>query len=72
MARTADGRPQYTKGVTVQVLKKDQNGQPTESIERDTDSQLWHVSASGEPKSIREDEVSSLVTESSNRNDDRH
>lgn len=53
----------YVKGSTVTVLRQDTNGQPLESIERDPDGQLWHVKSDGEPVRVRDDEVSSLVTE---------
>lgn len=53
----------YVKGVQVQVLKTDANGQSTSHIERDPNGKLWHVEADKDPVQIREDEVSSIVTE---------
>lgn len=62
----------YVKGTQHTVLRQDQNGQPLEAVERDPDGQLWHVKSDGsEPTRIRDDEVSSLVTETSQRHDDR-
>lgn len=54
---------EYVKGVQVQILKTDANGQPTSHIERDPNGRLWHVEADKDPAQIREDEVTSLVTE---------
>ena len=61
----------YEKGTTVHVFKTDSNGQPTSHVERDRDGQLWHVKAGGTPTQIRDDEVSSLATEESQRADER-
>ena len=62
---------QYIRGTVVQVFKTDSNGQPTSHVERDRDGQLWHVKAGSDPTQVREDEVSSLATEESQRADDR-
>jgi hypothetical protein len=58
---------EYVKGVQVQILKADTNGQATSHIERDPNGRLWHVEADKDPVQIREDEVSSLVTETSQK-----
>lgn len=61
-------RGEYTKGTTQQVLRQDSNGFPLESIERDTDGQLWHVVEGQAPTRLRDnDEARSLAAEASNR-----
>ena len=63
----ADGK--YSKGTTVQVVRADAAGFPLESIERDTDGQLWHVNEGKEPVLLRDaDEVRSVVAESAHTN----
>lgn len=64
----ARGKGEYVKGTTVQVLATDGNGFPTDSIERDADGQLWHVSGDSDPVQVRDDEeVRAVAAEGSNR-----
>ena len=61
-------RGEYTKGSTQQVLRQDGDGFPMESIERDSDGQLWHVVQGSAPTRVRdEDEVRAIAAEARNK-----
>lgn len=62
------GKPEYTKGTTVQVAKTDAAGFPLESVERDKDGNMWHVKQDEQPVHLRDDdEVRAVFAEAENK-----
>lgn len=65
---TRTGKPEYTKGTTIQVAKTDAAGFPLESVEMDKDGNRWHVTEGAEPVLLRDDEeVRAVFAEAENK-----
>lgn len=63
-----NGEDVYVKGTTQTVIRQDAAGYPLESVERDSDGQLWHVNEGQKPVLLRDDnEVRAVVAEAANK-----
>ena len=56
----AKSKPEYDGGTVIHVISRDEDGTPTEHVERDHTGQHWHLVAGAEPVAISGEDARAL------------